>query len=207
MGRPATSSRPKTTDFHSIDLGWLRRKGARNVGYSGTIRWSRNGRETGSIGYYVEAGGLRLRYRNTPRGGSPEDIDELIPILTTPMHLGGARHWFECPSCGRRCRILYGGARFRCRQCRGAQYESQYQHGALTVCDMRWRIRERLEERGGLDSRLFGLDDGIGPKPPRMHWKTYRRLEARDEALADRWRIGIGGWLERTQRIAARRVR
>jgi hypothetical protein len=102
---------------------------------------------------------------------------------------------------------LYGGARFRCRQCRGARYESQYQHGALTVCDIRWRIRERLEERGGLDSRLFGLDDWFPPKPPRMHWRTYRRLEALDEKLARRWRIGIGGWLERTQRIAARRKR
>ena len=67
-----------------------------------------------------------------------------------------------------------------------------HQHPALTLCDIRWRIRQRLEERGGLDCRLFGLDDGIGPKPPRIHWKTYRRLEARDEALAGRWRIGMG---------------
>jgi hypothetical protein len=29
-------------------------------GYSGTTRWSRNGTETGSIGYILEAGGLRL---------------------------------------------------------------------------------------------------------------------------------------------------
>ena len=54
-----------------------------------------------------------------------------------------------------------------------------------------------------------GLDHGFPPKPPRMHWKTYRRLEARDEDLAGRWRIGVGDWLERTdpQRIAARRAR
>jgi hypothetical protein len=207
MARPAMYMTAKTTDFRSIDLAWLRRKGARHPGYSGTVRWSRNGHVTGSIGYHIESEGLRLRYRTTPRGGEPGDVDELVPITTTAMHLGGVRHWFVCPSCWRRCRILYGGRYFRCRLCRGARYESQYQHGALTVCDMRWRIRERLEERGGLDYRLFGLDDGIGPKPPRMHWKTYRRLEARDEALAGRWRIGIGGWLERTQRIAARRVR
>ena len=49
-------------------------------------------------------------------------------------HFGGVRHWFSCPSCGRRCRILYGGARFRCRLCRGARYESQYQAAALTAC-------------------------------------------------------------------------
>lgn len=197
MARPASSFRPKTSDFHQIDIAWLRRKGARYVGYSGTIRWSRNGQQTGSIGYHLEFNGLRLRYRTTPRGGAPGDVNELIWIVTTPMHLGGCRHWFECPSCGRRCRILYGGARFRCRLCRGAGYESQYQHRAMTVCDLRWRLRERLEERSGLDSRLLGLDDGFPPKPPRMHWRTYRRLEALDNKLAARWRIGVGDWLQR----------
>jgi hypothetical protein len=59
------------------------------------------------------------------------------PIITTRMHFGGVRHWFSCPSCGRRYRILYGGARFRCRPCRGARYESQYQAAALTTCDRR----------------------------------------------------------------------
>ena len=207
MARSPMYMTSKVEDFRSIDLAWLRRKGARNVGYSGRITWSRNGKVTGSIGYHLEAQGLRLNYRHTPHNGVPEDISELITITTTAMHFGSVRHWFECPSCWRRCRILYGGGRFRCRLCRGARYESQYQHPALTLCDTRWRIRQRLEERGGLDSRLFGLDDGIGPKPPRMHWKTYRRLEAHDENLAGRWRIGIGGWLERTQRIAARRAR
>jgi hypothetical protein len=197
MARPALHLTPKTADFRSIDLAWLRRKGARHVGYSGTIRWSRNGTETGSIGCALEVGGLRLRYRTTPRAGAPENIDELIPIVTTPMHFGGCQHWFACPSCSRRSRILYGGTRFRCRPCRGARYESQYQHAALTTCDMRWRIRERLEERGGVNSRLLGLDDGFPPKPPRMHWKTYRWLEALDDKLAARWCVGVGGWLER----------
>ena len=123
MARPAMYMTAKTTDFQSIDLAWLRRKGARHLGCSGTIRWSRNGTPTGSIGYVIEAGGLRLRYRTTPRGGEPEEIDELVPITMTPVHLGGCRHWFQCPSCWRRCRILYGGARFRCRLCRGARYE------------------------------------------------------------------------------------
>jgi hypothetical protein len=118
MARPATSLTPKVSDFHTVDITWLRRKGARHVGYSGSIKWSRNGTPTGSIGYSVEAGGLRLCYRTTPRGGEPEDIDELIPITTTPMHLGSCRHWF-CASCWRRCRILLGGA-LPLPLCRGA---------------------------------------------------------------------------------------
>jgi hypothetical protein len=66
----------------------------------------------------------------------------------------------------------------------------------MTISDILWRIRERLEERCGLSSRLFGLDD-FPPKPPRMHWRTYRRLEALDSKLAARWRIGVGDWLQR----------
>jgi hypothetical protein len=200
MARPVTSFRPKTTDYRSIDIAWLRRKGARNIGYSGTIRWSRNGEQIGSIDYVLEATGLRLSYRARQHGGAWEGIEEMIPIVTTPMHLGGARHWFACPSCGCRCRILYGGARFRCRLCRDAGYESQYQSRMLTICDIRWRIRERLEERGCNIARLLGLDDGFPPKPPRMHWSTYRRLEALDRKLAASWEVSAREWLERTDR-------
>ena len=187
---------PRVSDFRSIDIAWLRRKCACAVGYSGRITWSRRGEKAGSLGYRVELHGLRLQYRTTPRGGLPQDINDLIPIVTTRMHYGGCRHWFACPSCGRRCRQLYGGSHFRCRLCRGAKYDSQYESEPLRISAIRWRIRGRLEERGG-QGWPFGLDDGFPPKPPRMHWKTYRRLEALDERLAGRWGLSVSGWLER----------
>jgi hypothetical protein len=195
-GRPASSWRPRTTDYRSIDLAWLRRKGARYLGCSGTVHFKSNGERVGSIGYILEAAGLRLQYRVTS-GGAPEDISELVPIVTTPMHFGGRRHWFACPSCGRRCRLLYGGARFRCRRCRRAGYESQYQSRLLTITDIRWRLRQRLEERGSKVAGLLGLDDGFPEKPPRMHWRTYRRLEALDRRLGATWGAAARDWLER----------
>jgi len=71
---------------------------------------------------WLESSGLRLQYRHTPGGSTqPITVDELIPIVTTPMHFDGWRHWFACPSCHRRYRIIYGGARFRCRLCYGAK--------------------------------------------------------------------------------------
>ena len=115
MVKPAMPVTPKTTDYRTVDLAWFRRKGARHVGDSGQITWRRRGEVTGSIGYRLEPRGLRLHYPNTPYGGMPEDVNDLIPIVTTRMQFGGVGHWFLCPSCGRRCRILYGGARFRCR--------------------------------------------------------------------------------------------
>ena len=47
---------------------------------------------------------------------------------------------------------------------------------------------------------LLGLDDGFPPKPKGMHWRTYRRLEQLDEHLADRWFVGMAGFLERLER-------
>jgi hypothetical protein len=66
MARPAVHMTPKTTDYRTVDLAWLRRKGARHVGYSGQITWRNRGEVTGSIGYRLESGGLRLIYRTRP---------------------------------------------------------------------------------------------------------------------------------------------
>jgi hypothetical protein len=124
---------------------------------------------------------------------------EMIPIVTTATRFGGVRHWFACPSCRRRCRIVYGGPNFRCRVCRRARYESQYEHPALRICSRRWRIRRKLQERGG-PRCPWGLDDGFPPKPSRMHLRTYRRLQALDQRLAGRWSIGITDLLEKMDR-------
>ena len=51
-----------------------------------------------------------------------------------------------------------------------------------------------------MPAEWMGLDDGLPPKPAGMHWKTYRKLEALDEALARRWCIGMHGYLERLDR-------
>jgi hypothetical protein len=83
---------------------------------------------------------------------------------------------------------------------------SQYEHPAIRVSDMRWRIRERLRERGG-EEWPFGLDDGFPPKPKGMHWNTWKRLKARDEYLESLWRIGVEGFLERAASRSTRRRR
>ncbi len=47
-------------------------------------------------------------------------------ITTTQCHHGGTRHWFACPDCDRRCRMLYmRNGRLACRQCHGLIYASQ----------------------------------------------------------------------------------
>ena len=190
MGRPAQYLTPKVEDFGCVlDLAWLRRTRNWAPGHTGRITWSHRGVEKASVGYTVEPGGLRLSYRQGSYG-SDASVNEVLPIVTTATQFGGRRHWFSCPGCGRRCRIVYHSQAFRCRQCLGAHHESKYQDEALNICARRWRLRRLLEERGGMAWPL-ALDDGFPPKPPRMHWKTYRRLHALDQQLERRWNGGF----------------
>ena len=101
-----------------------------------------------------------------------------------PLLGGGNRQWFECPSCRTRCRILYGGAFFRCRRCQGLKYETQYEPPFARAATRALKIRERLGSDGG-------IDEPFPPKPKGMHQKTYERLEAQAEKFDQKWAVGI----------------
>ena len=102
----------------------------------------------------------------------------------TRLPSGGKRPWFRCPSCGRRCGVLYSlGSRIICRKCGGLSYESQYEpkyFGAL---------RKALKIRG----RLGGSANMTEPFPSRpryMHRRTYECLRRRYEAAVEQY---VGG--------------
>ena len=175
----------KCEDYRSVDLAWLRREGYFKTGHSGRITWSRGGSVTAWIRYQVEGHGLRLIYR-TRRSGDVEwrDIDELFPFIYTATNFAGRRQWLQCLSCQRCCRVLYGGAYFRCRRCHGLRYESQYEPAWLSGTSRAQKIRERY---GGSGS----LDEPFPDKPKGMHWRTYDRLVAQDERLTAIWVRGI----------------
>jgi hypothetical protein len=48
---------------------------------------------------------------------------------------------------------------------------------------------DRLWKRLGGTGCAFDCDE-LPPKPPHMHWSTYRRLEAQYEELQNRWVVG-----------------
>jgi DNA-directed RNA polymerase subunit RPC12/RpoP len=197
MPRPALH--PLTSDFLNLDINTLRRDGVLSMGRSGSITWS-----TGSsVIYKREAAGLRLTYQH----GRDADrhVDDLIPIVYSRTNFDGHRAWFQCRACGRQVGKLYGGRLFRCRRCRSAVYASQRENAISRATSQRWKLRQRLEERGCKDALRFGLDDGFPEKPPRMHWRTYRRLEAQDERLGAVWTAVMGSWMLSRDRCLARR--
>jgi hypothetical protein len=176
----------KCHEMHSIDLAWLRRKNLLNVGSSCTLSWSRGGKQTGSIKLWYELNHIRLVYRHRPHGSEWQDVDERVPLAETVTSFGGTRQWFVCLSCRRRCRVLYGGGRFRCRMCHGLKYETQYEPAFARAATRALKIRERLGGKGG-------IDDPFPPKPKGMHRKTYERLRAEVERLGGKWAVGIAG--------------
>ena len=179
----------KCHEYLSIDLAWLRREKLFQVGHWSTITWSGAGSVTGSIRIECHADGVRLIYRQRRQGEDWQDINEFVPLVATATQFGGMRQWFNCLSCNSRCRILYGGARFRCRRCHRLKYESQYEVAYSRACSQSHELRKRLGHVGS-------LDDPFPPKPKGMHWKTYRQLEMRDEELQNRWAAGVWNWMK-----------
>ncbi len=96
---------------------------------SGTITWSRNGRQTGSISIkvnthseqpYIE---LDYKYRDEPRNYK-------VRLVSLPSNLGKGLIWyFLCPHTNKRCRKLYSiGGYFLHREAfNGCMYETQTQ--------------------------------------------------------------------------------
>jgi hypothetical protein len=106
---------------------------------SGWLWWTSTatGERTASVGYNREIDDdlvvLRLRYTVTRRGDYKHDVEEWIPLRTTPSAVGGRRWWFTCPlvangrPCGRRVGKLYlppGARYFGCRHCHDLTYTS-----------------------------------------------------------------------------------
>ncbi len=180
----------KCHEYRSIDLSWLRRKKLLNVGRWSTLTWSRSGQVTGSIRIECLPRGVKLIYRQRRNGEDWQDINEFVPLVDTPTPFGGSRQWFQCLSCGSRCRILYGGSHFRCRRCHRLKYDSQYEPAYARAASMAHNIRKKLGYIGS-------LDDPFPLKPKGMHWQTYRRLEARDAHCQQEWAVGVMAWIRK----------
>lgn len=96
---------------------------------SGTLTWSRNGSQTGSISIvgntqseqpYIE---LDYKYRDEPRNYK-------VRLISLPSNLGKGLIWyFLCPQTNKRCRKLYSiGGYFLHREAfNGCMYETQTQ--------------------------------------------------------------------------------
>ena len=159
-----------------VDIRFMRKAGLLRADTEGTLSWSRGGERTGWIRYRCCSNSIELIYRARPAGGDWIDIQERVAIETRDQPFGGTRSYFICKACQRRCMVLYGGLKFRCRTCSNLSYASQNEDATDRACSKARAIRKRLGYEGT-------FDDPFPPKPKGMHWRTYERLEKECESL------------------------
>lgn len=169
---------PKAENFRQYDLAALSRRGyLDSIPHVLTFPTSARGPQ--SVGMLATPTGVIFYFK---RQG---EIHELrIPYAYTATAFGGQRKWFACPQCGKACRVLYGAQRLACRHCHGLRYASQSESS-------HWRARRKAET---IRCRVGGsqdTDQPFPPKPPRMRWVTYRRLQNADAALSKQWTVGM----------------
>ena len=133
---------------------------------------------------------VRLIYSVTDKEGNKTDYDYQISLVTTPCNLGGVRHWFGCPSCGRRVGVLYlvpGDVYFRCRHCNNLSYWS--------------RNRCPLESFGHTSRQIDELRSQI----KRWTWRGRpTRKVRRLQALEQKMRMLSGPIMARMEKFKAR---
>ena len=162
-----------TNEYQSIDVRYLYRNRLLEPGHYFSLRCSRAGRQTGSIGGVAHRDQVTLLYR--PRrgpGGEWEDVKQTVPLTWTACNFGGERPWFVCPGagCARRVAVLYGpGKYFLCRHCYDLRYESQREDKMNRALRQAQKLREHL---GG----SANIMEPFPEKPKGMHWSSYERL-------------------------------
>ncbi len=190
-----------TDECHSIGVRYLHRNALLEPGHRFSLRWSRAGRETGSIRGVVHSSRppervvLLYRHRSRP-GGEWEDVREPVPLEWTPCNFGGERPWFLCPGagCGRRVAVLYGpGKYFLCRHCYDLRYESQRQDGTHRALRRAQKIREGL-------SGSANMMEPFPERPKGMHHDTYERLFREHHEAEMEQLFGMRAWLDGLER-------
>ena len=126
VGRGVTWKKALVGDYLQLDMKWLARQVDLESEAVCRVTWKRSDGTESGLSLFVEPPGMiRLMYTTPPAEGRRSDFNYRVYLDTTPCNYGGERWWFRCPSCGRRCRILYGGPEFTCRVCRDLTYRSQ----------------------------------------------------------------------------------
>jgi hypothetical protein len=190
-----------TGECHSVDVRYLHREGLLTPGRWFSLRWSRAGRETGSIRSAVignekpEKVILTYRHRSGP-GGEWQDVQQPVSLSWTACNFGGERPWFVCPGAarGRKVAILYGPGRyFLCRHCCDLTYESQRENEMHRALRRAQTIRERL---GG----SANMRKPFPERPKGMHHETYWRLREEHNEAEMAQLVAMREWLDKLEK-------
>ena len=147
------------------------------------MRWD----DGSSVAWSRVADGLVVRW------DEPTPTRVFLELAWQPMHFGGARPWFVCPSCGRRCgAVALLSNRAECRECGRYSYASSRASGD-TMSEA--HVRMRAIERRLRQTPRIGRP--VPKRPKGMHRRTYWRLVAQWFDEHDRMLGAMREWTNR----------
>lgn len=174
-GSGRTGYKQKAEHLKSLDVNRLHREGCLSPGRRGHWIWSRDGQETGRIGYHATERHFVLEYKVRVYGDDWETIIQSIPLTYVECHYGGTRTYFRCNGIvgGRHCtrrvgKVFAGGKYFLCRHCYNVAYASQSEPRYDRMLRRANKIRTAL---GGEP----GSANWVAHKPKGMWQQTYQR--------------------------------
>lgn len=159
-------------DDYLLEVNLLKRAGVLYPGWSGNLRWRRQGQVIAKISLSCEGRDcLRLHYRITDRS-RVQVVDRLVGLEWTRCQLGGERPWFLCPFCDSRVATLYGKGMFGCRRCSGLGYSCQQLSKQAVAGKRSTKLRDAL----GCELGFYFKPAEAIPKPKGMHWSTFDKI-------------------------------
>lgn len=180
-----SGGRPTVEQSLTVDLPLMMRRGwIANGGYgSGTLRWSVNGQQTGSVGYTYsvlegDLGWIELSFTWTPYFDEPRQVTQRISLTCTRPNYGGRRWWMLCPHTNRRVLKLYlppGANWFLSREAWQLGYRSQRVTKSDRTLEALFKLQQKLGGEPGWENPL--------PRPKGMWWRTYEQHLARYDEL------------------------
>ena len=127
-----------------------------------------------------------------------------LGVVTGRQRLGGVRRWWRCPSCGRRCGVVFAldpDTPFRCRRCWGAVYRCDYPAGE--------HLRRYLEVTGWLPDRYDGMRDELARLTARRRRgvRRGRRVLERAARLTLKLHHAYADFPQQAERVIAEAAR
>lgn len=184
------SKKQEADDFKKVEISFLKKHGYLDtVSLSGTVRWSRNGENTGNISIQSQITSephIRFIYTQTDRSTEEKtDFDYKIPLVTTPCHFGGVRYWFQCPwyangvHCGRRVGVMYlGGKYFACRHCYNLTYNSRNLSGVSKLLGQVISMPDLDDLKDQVKRKMYaGKMTRRYQRFLRKEWKSMRQMK------------------------------
>lgn len=156
---------------YRLDASDLKRRGLYQAGSVAHLSWKgSDGAQGPSMKVVGGEDAISLSYA-WRRGDAPwQQHQERVALRHHARNFGGAETYFICPKCAHTVKRLYGGGvRYLCRTCHNLVHASTQERPG----DRASRRNRKLRRRLGAD---IGLGDFIGPKPKRMHRRTFERI-------------------------------